>query len=85
MRSSLLPPFPLRSISRPACLFPAVPYFLTQTTFKGKVYMTYPTLAICKLVWSDFIKVSGIAEQPGTSLYTDADINEAMDRIICSE
>jgi cleavage and polyadenylation specificity factor subunit 3 len=59
----------------------AVPYFLTQTTFKGKVYMTYPTLAICKLVWSDFIKVSGISEQPGTSLYTDADINEAIDRI----
>ena len=24
--------------------------------------MTYPTLAICKLVWSDYIKVSGVAE-----------------------
>jgi len=61
----------------------AVPYFLTKTTFKGKVYMTYPTAAICKLVWSDFIKVSGIAEQPGTSLYTDKDINETINRITC--
>jgi cleavage and polyadenylation specificity factor subunit 3 len=61
----------------------AVPYFLTKTTFKGKVYMTYPTLAICKLVWSDFIKVSGIAEQPGAKLYTDQDITDTVNRIIC--
>ena len=64
----------------------AVPYFLTKTSFKnskGKVYMTYPTLAICKLVWSDFIKVSGIAEQGNTSLYTDKDITETVNRIIC--
>ena len=61
----------------------AVPYFLTKTTFKGKVYMTYPTLAICKLVWSDFIKVSGIAEQSGASLYTDQDITDTINRITC--
>lgn len=61
----------------------AVPYFLTKTTFKGKVYMTYPTLAICKLVWSDFIKVSGIAEQHGGSLYTEKDIQDTISQIIC--
>mmetsp|Transcript_13034 Transcript_13034/g.45844 ORF Transcript_13034/g.45844 Transcript_13034/m.45844 type:complete len:741 (-) Transcript_13034:420-2642(-) len=61
----------------------SVPYFLTKTTFKGKVYMTYPTLAICKLVWSDFIKVSGISEQYGGSLYTEKDIQETVNKIIC--
>ena len=61
----------------------AVPYFLTKTTFKGKVYMTYPTLAICKLVWSDFIKVSGISEGGAGNLYTDKDIHDTVSRIIC--
>ncbi|MGB1595949.1 MAG: MBL fold metallo-hydrolase, partial [Promethearchaeia archaeon] len=60
----------------------AVPYFLTKTTFKGKVYMTYPTLAICKLVWSDFIKVSGISEGGAGNLYTDKDIHDTVSRII---
>ena len=63
----------------------AVPYFLTKTTFKGKVYMTYPTLAICKLVWSDFIKVSGISEGGAGNLYTDKDIHDTVSRIICAE
>ena len=63
----------------------AVPYFLTKTTFKGKVYMTYPTKAICKLVWGDFIKVSGIAgvAPADTQLYTDKDIDDTLKRIIC--
>ena len=31
----------------------AVPYFLEKTSFKGKVYMTYPTKAICKQILLD--------------------------------
>jgi len=61
----------------------AVPYFLTRTTFKGKVFMTYPTLAICKLVWSDFIKVSGVAEASQGSLFTEKDIQDAIAKITC--
>ncbi|KAJ1477681.1 beta-lactamase-like protein [Baffinella frigidus] len=61
----------------------AVPYFLTRTTFKGKVFMTYPTLAICKLVWSDYIKVSGVAENAQGSLFTEKDIQDAIAKITC--
>jgi len=57
-----------------------VPYWLTKTAFKGKTYMTYPTLAICKLVWSDFIKVSGVADGSG-NLYNDKDIQDTISQI----
>lgn len=37
----------------------ALPYFLEQTNFKGKVFMTYPTKSVYKLLLSDSAKVSG--------------------------
>ncbi|KAF8822631.1 cleavage and polyadenylation specifity factor protein [Cardiosporidium cionae] len=36
----------------------AVPYFLTKTAFQGRLFMTEPTLAICKLLWSDYCKMT---------------------------
>eukprot|EP01064_Diplonema_japonicum_P037007 TRINITY_DN8561_c5_g1_i1.p1 TRINITY_DN8561_c5_g1~~TRINITY_DN8561_c5_g1_i1.p1 ORF type:complete len:746 (+),score=210.41 TRINITY_DN8561_c5_g1_i1:83-2239(+) len=36
----------------------AVPYFLEETTFKGKVIMTHPTKKIFRMVMQDFIRVT---------------------------
>eukprot|EP01059_Diplonema_ambulator_P035485 TRINITY_DN8360_c0_g3_i1.p1 TRINITY_DN8360_c0_g3~~TRINITY_DN8360_c0_g3_i1.p1 ORF type:complete len:718 (+),score=267.69 TRINITY_DN8360_c0_g3_i1:54-2207(+) len=36
----------------------AVPYFLQETTFKGKVVMTHPTKKIFRMVIQDFIRVT---------------------------
>ena len=36
----------------------SLPYFLEKTTFRGRVFMTYATKAIYKLLLSDFVKVS---------------------------
>ena len=36
----------------------ALPYFLEKTDFRGKVYMTYPTKAIYKMLLSDYVKVT---------------------------
>ncbi|RZB76248.1 Cleavage and polyadenylation specificity factor subunit 3-I [Glycine soja] len=34
----------------------SLPYFLEKTTFRGRVFMTYTTKAIYKLLLSDFVK-----------------------------
>ena len=36
----------------------AVPYFLKNTSFKGKIFMTPPTKAIFQLLLSDFVRIS---------------------------
>eukprot|EP00913_Durusdinium_trenchii_P031418 g29413.t1 len=34
----------------------AVPYFVSRTEFKGKVFMTHPTRPICKMLWQDYAR-----------------------------
>ncbi|KAH8738532.1 cleavage and polyadenylation specifity factor protein [Cryptosporidium ryanae] len=66
----------------------ATPYFVSLTDFNGKVFMTEPTKAICKLVWQDYARVNrfsvsgSIESEEGPSsninLYSEKDIEKAL-------
>lgn len=58
----------------------ALPYFLTKTLFAGTTYMTHPTKAILKLLFSDYVKVSNIGTD-AEKLYTPQDLNTALDKV----
>eukprot|EP00923_Selenidium_pygospionis_P002839 GHVN01004356.1.p1 GENE.GHVN01004356.1~~GHVN01004356.1.p1 ORF type:complete len:823 (+),score=195.89 GHVN01004356.1:864-3332(+) len=36
----------------------ALPYFISKTAFNGRVFMTDPTKAICKLLWTDYARAN---------------------------
>jgi len=57
----------------------ALPYVISKTKFRGRVFMTHPTKAVYKMLLADFVKVSkhGSAD----ALYTDKDLELSMDRI----
>ncbi|KAM0972440.1 hypothetical protein ACFX1X_020473 [Malus domestica] len=57
----------------------SLPYFLEKTTFKGRVFMTYATKVIYKLLLTDYIKVSKVSVED--MLFDEQDINSSMDRI----
>ncbi|KAI8420529.1 hypothetical protein MSG28_008997, partial [Choristoneura fumiferana] len=57
----------------------ALPWFLTKTSFKGRVFMTHATKAIYRWLVSDYIKVSNISTEQ--MLYTESDLENSMDRI----
>ncbi|XP_062110925.1 cleavage and polyadenylation specificity factor subunit 3-I [Humulus lupulus] len=57
----------------------SLPYFLEKTTFKGRVFMTYATKAIYKLLLTDYIKVSKVSVED--MLFNEQDINRSMDKI----
>ncbi|XP_052755711.1 cleavage and polyadenylation specificity factor 73 [Galleria mellonella] len=57
----------------------ALPWFLTKTSFKGRVFMTHATKAIYRWLVSDYIKVSNISTEQ--MLYTESDLEASMDRI----
>ncbi|KAB2628385.1 phospholipase D delta-like [Pyrus ussuriensis x Pyrus communis] len=57
----------------------SLPYFLEKTTFKGRVFMTYATKAIYKLLLTDYIKVSKVSVED--MLFDEQDINSSMDKI----
>ncbi|KAG2703624.1 hypothetical protein I3843_06G137900 [Carya illinoinensis] len=57
----------------------SLPYFLEKTTFRGRVFMTYPTKAIYKLLLTDYVKVSKVSVED--MLYNEQDINRSMDKI----
>ena len=58
----------------------ALPYFLTKTAFEGTTYMTHPTKAIIKLLFSDFVKVSNIGSD-NEKLYTAHELNLALQKM----
>ncbi|XP_077293002.1 cleavage and polyadenylation specificity factor 73 [Arctopsyche grandis] len=57
----------------------ALPWFLTRTSFKGRVFMTHATKAIYRWLVSDYIKVSNISTEQ--MLYTESDLESTMDKI----
>ncbi|XP_061990146.1 cleavage and polyadenylation specificity factor subunit 3-I-like isoform X1 [Rosa rugosa] len=57
----------------------SVPYFLEKTTFKGRVFMTYATKAIYRLLLADYMKVSKVSVED--MLFDEKDINASMDKI----
>jgi Cft2 family RNA processing exonuclease len=58
----------------------AVPYLLEKTSFRGKVYMTYPTKAIFPTVIADSAKVSN-PKGENTALFDKNDIKNATSKI----
>lgn len=48
----------------------ALPWFLTKTSFKGRVFMTHATKAIYRWLVSDYIKVRYGMEKLKVSYYT---------------
>ncbi|KAK7285259.1 hypothetical protein RJT34_20024 [Clitoria ternatea] len=56
-----------------------LPYFLEKTTFRGRVFITYATKAIYKLLLSDFVKVNKVYVED--MLYDEHNINRSMDKI----
>jgi cleavage and polyadenylation specificity factor subunit 3 len=57
----------------------ALPYFLTKTVFNGSTFMTHPTKAILKLLFSDYVKVSNIGSD-AERLYSPQDLSVALDQ-----
>lgn len=57
----------------------SLPYFLEKTGFKGRVFMTHATKAVYKLLVTDYVKVSKVAEDD--MLYTEKDIEKSIDQI----
>eukprot|EP00007_Cunea_sp_BSH-02190019_P001520 CAMPEP_0174248236 /NCGR_PEP_ID=MMETSP0417-20130205/42976_1 /TAXON_ID=242541 /ORGANISM="Mayorella sp, Strain BSH-02190019" /LENGTH=814 /DNA_ID=CAMNT_0015328099 /DNA_START=129 /DNA_END=2573 /DNA_ORIENTATION=+ len=55
----------------------ALPYFTQTTSFKGRVFMTYPTKAILKMLLSDYVKVSNISVDQ--LLYTKEHVDATME------
>jgi len=58
----------------------AIPYFLQKTKFRGKVFMTYPTKAIYKLLLLDFIRVSSMGSRE-ERLFDEKDLDNSMGKI----
>lgn len=56
-----------------------LPYFLKETKFRGRVFMTPATKTIYRLILQDYVKVSNISSD--TNLYTEEDLVASMDRI----
>jgi len=57
----------------------SVPYFVSRTEFKGKVYMTHPTRPICRMLWHDYARVSKIAAED--QIFSTSDIEETMSKV----
>lgn len=58
----------------------AVPYFLEKTSFKGKVFMTYPTKAIFRLIMSDSAKVAN-PKGDNNFLFEKNDLESSLKKI----
>lgn len=62
----------------------SLPYVMQHTSFRGRVFMTYPTKAIYKWLLNDFVRVTSITDDSDGNpsfLYTDEDLNRSLDRI----
>ncbi|PAA49978.1 hypothetical protein BOX15_Mlig005746g1 [Macrostomum lignano] len=56
-----------------------LPYLLSKTPFRGRVFMTHATKAIYRWLLCDFVKVSNNSSE--AALYADQDIQSSMERI----
>lgn len=57
----------------------AVPYLLSKTPFKGRMFMTHPTKAVFHQLIRDFAR--GAKGSSDEALYTEEDVDASMDRI----
>eukprot|EP00798_Chlamydomonas_sp_ICE-L_P001513 gene1513-32891_t len=58
----------------------AVPYLLTKTRFKGRIFMTHPTKVIYNSLLRDFARLNK-GSAPDEQLYSEEDIDASMDKI----
>ena len=58
----------------------ALPYFLSNSGFKGRVFMTHATKAIYSIILQDFVRVSAIPAAKN-NLYEQKDLDRSMARI----
>ncbi|KAI9672258.1 MAG: endoribonuclease ysh1 [Alyxoria varia] len=61
----------------------ALPYVLSKTNFRGRVFMTYPTKAIYKSIIQDSVRVGNVASssEQRVQLYNEADHLETFPQI----
>lgn len=58
----------------------ALPYFISKTPFKGKVFMTEPTKAIARLLWNDYAAMSKLVTASSTNMSASREFSsEYMD------
>eukprot|EP00818_Percolomonas_sp_WS_P005200 CAMPEP_0117448304 /NCGR_PEP_ID=MMETSP0759-20121206/7330_1 /TAXON_ID=63605 /ORGANISM="Percolomonas cosmopolitus, Strain WS" /LENGTH=722 /DNA_ID=CAMNT_0005240683 /DNA_START=418 /DNA_END=2586 /DNA_ORIENTATION=+ len=57
----------------------AVPYLMQKTDFRGRMYMTHPTKAICKMILSDFVRVTDVSASD--ALFNEEDLSKSMDAV----
>lgn len=58
----------------------SLPYVMTKTNFRGRVFMTHPTKAIYKWLIQDSVRVGSVHGTPD-ALYSEADHLSSYDRI----
>ncbi|RPA83081.1 Metallo-hydrolase/oxidoreductase [Ascobolus immersus RN42] len=59
----------------------SLPYVMTQTTFKGRVFMTHATKAIYKWLIQDSVRLGNTHADAGDQLFSEADHLAAFERI----
>ncbi|EEB09385.2 mRNA cleavage and polyadenylation specificity factor complex subunit Ysh1 [Schizosaccharomyces japonicus yFS275] len=57
----------------------ALPYVMQKTNFRGRVFMTHPTKAVCKWLLSDYVRVSNVGVED--QLYDEKDLAAAFERM----
>ncbi|KTW30663.1 hypothetical protein T552_00378 [Pneumocystis carinii B80] len=57
----------------------SLPYVITKTNFKGRVFMTHPTKAIYKWLLMDFLRVSNTTSEE--HLYEEKDLIKSFEKI----
>lgn len=57
----------------------SLPYFVSRTEFKGKIFMTHPTRPICRMLWHDYARVSKIAAED--QIFSSSDVDQTMEKI----
>ncbi|KTW32063.1 cleavage polyadenylation factor subunit YSH1 [Pneumocystis jirovecii RU7] len=57
----------------------SLPYVMTKTNFKGRVFMTHPTKAIYKWLLTDFLRVSNTTAEE--QLYEEKDLIKSLEKI----
>ncbi|KAL8439434.1 hypothetical protein Efla_004598 [Eimeria flavescens] len=59
----------------------ALPYLLTKTAFKGRVFMTQPTRLIARLLWQDYCRMGRLGEGEGAgggALFEEEDVDYTL-------
>jgi cleavage and polyadenylation specificity factor subunit 3 len=60
----------------------SLPYFTERTGFKGRIFMTHPTKAVCRLLLGDYLRLLQMKNaKPEEVLYTESELLSCIDKI----